>query len=506
MYHVETAPPELTTNFFLRTYTHFVALMVEGKKGSHYLMKTLATKHRQRSSSQREKTATCASVDPLRDYLEQLRQFPILTAEDEAALALQLQKTRQRLRRLLLASPYMLAGGLEILNDVCQGKSRADRVLETTVFDQAAYRDATAGLAQTAWRLERLVARNRRDAARLGALATQAFGWRPFARRLKLRSRAAAAIVWDAKVRMKTIYPRWRLLGAINERVRWLERSIQQDDGRPELQAELARLIELAGMRPRRLARWMSLTGALVSRYEALKHRLARHNLRLVVSIAKNYGRQGPELLDLIQEGNAGLMRAVDKFEPLGYRFTTYATWWIRQAIWRSLRAQNGMIALPRAKVRSLHLLRKVRTEWIEKHGRAPTMEEAIESCGFPERDAETLWRFDRPLLSLDVGAPEIEATLGELVEEPHPFEPACELDRAVLCELVEQALAGLRERERTVIELRFGLIDKQFRTLDEVGKVLGISGERVRQIECRAFEKLRASKYHASLRAFVEP
>ncbi|HVX10766.1 MAG TPA: sigma-70 family RNA polymerase sigma factor [Pirellulales bacterium] len=443
--------------------------------------------------------------DPLRDYLEQLRHYPILSVEEESAIARQMQVARRRLRRLVLANPYMLAAATDILSSVCRGQLRADRTLETTVFDQAAYREVMDVLPQIVWRLERAVARNRRDAARFFEDDGRAAWQQPYAQRLKIRCQVAAGLVWEAKLRLKMVYPHLRQLAAINERMQWLCRSLaSQSTAQPQVQAELAQLIELTGMRPRRLRRWMTLTGTCVARYEALKHRLARHNLRLVVSIAKRYARKGPELLDLVQEGNAGLMRAVDKFEPLGYRFTTYATWWIKQSIWRSLTNQNGLITLPREKVRSIHRLHKIRRDWIKEHGRVPTAEEELEACGLPEQDAETLLNFDRPLLSLDLAAPDTGGTLGELVQDAH--EPTDEVDREALSHLVDKVLTGLKERERRVIELRFGLGDQQFRTLDEVGRLLGVSGERVRQIERRAVDKLRSGKHQTSLRAFLEP
>jgi len=402
-----------------------------------------------------------------------------------------------------LTNHFMLAGALDLLSDVRQGKSRADQTLETTVFDKAAYRGTTARLPQIVWRLERLVGRNRRDAARLCTLSPSA--WRPYARRLKIRARTAAALVWEAKLRLKLIYPRWRQLVAINQRAQWLERSIRsQGDHQREVRAELSRLVELTGMRPRRLERWMILTSALMARYEALKHRLARHNLRLVVSIAKHYVRKGTGLLDLIQEGNAGLMRAVDKFEPLGYRFTTYATWWIRQAISQSLLRQSGVIALPRETVRSLHRLRKARREWVERYGRAPTMEEEIEACGLPTHEAEKLIDFDRPFLSLDMAVPDDAHTLGEIVEDQRRDEPFSRFNRKALSDLVRQAMVDLTSRERTILELRFGLVDGHSRTLDEVGQRLGVSGERIRQIEQVAVGKLRSSKHRASLLSFL--
>ena len=467
---------------------------------------TKAIKMPHRGAVRFKSTVRCTCADPVRDYLDQLRRYPLLSVEEEAAIARQLQDIRRRLRRALLRNHYMLTVASDILRRVSIGELRADRILETTVFDQAQYREITARLPQTVWRLERLTARNRFDAARLSKLATPAFARQPFALRLKHRCRAAAALVWDVKLRLKTVHAGWLQLRSINERIQRLEQAVQRAGTHPADERELARLIELTGMRPRALARWVTLTGTLLSRYEALKHRLARHNLRLVVSIAKRYTRSDPELLDLIQEGNAGLLRAVDKFEPLGYRFTTYATWWIKQSITRSLMERNGMIVLPREKLRSLHRLQKTRREWIKEHGRSPTVDEEIEASRLPGQDAETLLRFDRPFLSLDLAAPENEGTLGETIEDQHQEEPLGEINRTALCKLLDQVLVGLKDRERQVIELRYGLTDNQFRTLDEVGKLLGVSGERVRQIEQRAVNKLRSSKQGTSLRAFLDP
>jgi RNA polymerase primary sigma factor len=479
--------------------------MVAGKKGNHHMTKLLRST---RPTTRRiDAAGGRPSVDPVRDYLDQLHQYPLLSADEESSIACQLQDVRRRLRRVLLRNHYMLMAATEILRGVMQGRSRADRVLETTVFDAAEYREITAGLPQIVWQLQRLIARNRHDATRLAELAMPAYARQPYALRLAQRCRVGASLVWEAKLRLKTIYPCWLQLRTINEHVQRLARAVEgADDVRPEQQRELARVIELTGMRPRTLARWVSLTGLLVARHDALKHRLARHNLRLVVSIAKHYARSDPELLDLIQEGNAGLLRAVDKFEPLGFRFTTYATWWIKQAISRSLLERNGMIVLPREKLRSLHRLQKARREWIKQHGRSPTIDEEIEASDMPALDAETLLRLDRPLLSLDTAAPEREGTLGEMIEDKHQDEPLGALNREALARLVDEVLIDLKDRERQVIELRYGLADNQFRTLDEVGKLLGVSGERVRQIEQRAVDKLRASKHRTSLQAFLEP
>lgn len=446
------------------------------------------------------------NADPLREYLTALRGYPLLSAEEEATIARELQDVRRRLRRVLLSNPFMLAGAVNVLRDVEHGRQRADRALETTVFDREQYDRITAGIPHTVWRLQRLVARNQRDAARLCHPLTGRFARRPYARRLKLRCRAAAALVWETKLRTKAVYPYWQKMCAVAERIEWLDQKCREVDASPELRAERDRAIELTGMQPHVLRRWVTLTAGLLSRYETLKHHLARHNLRLVVSIAKHYARKNPDLLDLIQEGNAGLLRAADKFEPLGYRFSTYATWWIKQSITKSLVEQNGMVALPRQKLRSLVRFQKSRRQWIERHGRKPTVEEVIESCDLPEQDAEALLNVDRPMLSLDTAGPDIEGTLGELIQDRNNEEPLEPLNRQALAGLVRRALSSLSDRERQVIELRYGLADNRSRTLDEVGEIMGVSGERIRQIERRAVDRLRASSHGSSLKVFLDP
>lgn len=464
------------------------------------------TSNRRRSMSGAKQTNRCTYSDPVGQYLDQINEFAILSADEETTIARQLQGVRRRLRRVVLRNHYMLTGVAEALRQVHQGQSRADWVLDCTRFDREAYLAFTARLPQLVWRLQRLVARNWLDAARLCEFTNDRFAWRPYARRLKTRCREAAIIGWQAKPRMKTIYPCWRRLAAISTRMLWLERSLLTQSGQQaELRKELSRLITLTGTRPRALARWINVTTVLMVRYDALKHRLARHNLRLVVSIAKRYGQRGAAVLDLIQEGNAGLMEAADRFEPRGFRFTTYATWWIKKSIWDWLTTRDRLIALPRDKASSLRRLHRTRSTWPEQHGRNATVDEELEASGCAQQDAEPLLRLSLPVLSLDLADHENEGTLGELIEDPRRDDPSRKIDRQSLSQFIEELLIGLNQRERQVIELRFGLNGQEPSTLEKAGKLLGVSRERVRQIERRAVEKLRSSRHRARLETFFD-
>jgi RNA polymerase primary sigma factor len=242
--------------------------------------------------------------------------------------------------------------------------------------------------------------------------------------------------------------------------------------------------------------------------YEAAKRNLSASNLRLVVSIAKKYRNRGLSFLDLIQEGNTGLMRAVDKYEyRRGFKFSTYATWWIRQAITRAIADQARTIRIPVHMIDVLSKLRTMAKKLLHELGREPFPEEIAEAAGVPLEEARRVLEMGRQPMSLDrpVGESE-DASFSEFVEDVGVASPTTSTTHGLLRDKIESLLKTLTYREREIVRLRYGLTDGYTYTLEEVGRIFRVTRERVRQIEAKAVKKLQHPVRARQLENFMEP
>jgi RNA polymerase primary sigma factor len=456
-----------------------------------------------------------ATDDPVRMYLMQMGQIPLLTRNQEVSSAKVIEGCRARFRHSMLATDYVLQGAVELLEKVRNGELRLDRTIEVSVTNTTEKKRILKRIVPNLKTLKHLLAANNRDyrsaVSKRLPLRARKQAWA----RLVRRRNKAVRLIEEMNLRNNRLQPVFEKLAEILTRMETLKSQMREaqvtgiSGGRTydQLRSELVYLMRITLETPPTLARRIERTRRFSEQYDAAKRVLSAGNLRLVVSIAKKYRNRGLSFLDLIQEGNTGLMRAVDKFEyKRGFKFSTYATWWIRQAITRAIADQSRTIRVPVHMIDTMSKVRMVTRQLVQELGREPTADETAERAGLSIDDARVIMKMARQPLSLDqpVGDHD-DSFFGEFLADHREIDPLYDTNQLALKGHIEEAMQALNYREREIIRLRYGLTDGYAYTLEEVGKIFSVTRERVRQIETKAVRKLQQPYRSRTLAGFID-
>lgn len=454
-----------------------------------------------------------SEVDPIRLYLTQMGEIPLLDRAEEIYLAKTIEISDKFLRKIVFESQLGLVLAEEKISKVYKKELVFDRTIRTSSLEGGSKEDIEAIMKtnlptlrsllkenEKAYKeLEKLKNSKNQDSQEIEVLELQ----------IKLRSQKMHILVEEMPLKRDRVIEIVKILLSEAKRIKEIKAKLNSSDiskeEREKLKNKLNEISKLTLETPEKFLERVKQIQIRKEAWEGMEQDLSIRNLRLVVSVAKKYRNRGLSFLDLIQEGNAGLMRAVNKYEyRRGYKFSTYATWWIRQGITRAVADQARTIRIPVHMIEKISNMRAAEKRLLQQHGIAPTRELIIKEAGITGEEYDRLKKVSSPI-SLDTPVGNYgDASFGDFVEDKSAT-PVDNATSRMLREKIDDVLKTLTYREREIIKLRYGLGDGYTYTLEEVGKIFKVTRERIRQIESKAIKKLQGAGRSHFLEGFLE-